>query len=79
MLKAVVKLGALAAIAASLAFGAAAQDTLRIAARVNDDVITGYELQQRTRFAMNTSRLADSADNRQRMQRQGGRQPPAQD
>jgi peptidyl-prolyl cis-trans isomerase SurA len=60
-----------AALVASLvSLGAAAQDTLRIAARVNDDVITGYELQQRTRFAMNTSRLADSADNRQRMQRQ---------
>ena len=46
-----------------------AQD-LRIAARVNEDVITSYELQSRANFALATSRVADSADSRARLQRQ---------
>ncbi len=40
---------------------------LRVVARVNDDAITDFDLQQRVLFAIKTSGLADSPDLRQRM------------
>ena len=40
---------------------------LRVVARVNDDAITDFDLQQRVLFAIRTSGLADSPDLRQRM------------
>lgn len=50
------------------AAGAAAPThSLRVVARVNDDAITDFDLQQRVLFAIRTSGLADSADLRQRM------------
>lgn len=51
--------------------GAAAQNApsqgLRVVARVNDDAITDFDLQQRVLFAIKTSGLQDSPDLRQRM------------
>ncbi len=41
--------------------------SLRVVARVNDDAITDFDLQQRVLFAIRTSGLADSPDLRQRM------------
>ena len=51
------------------ATGASAQpgQGLRVVARVNDDAITDFDLQQRVLFAIKTSGLADSPDLRQRM------------
>ncbi len=50
------------------AAGAAAPThSLRVVARVNDDAITDFDLQQRVLFAIRTSGLADSPDLRQRM------------
>ena len=40
---------------------------LRVVARVNDDAITDFDLQQRVLFAIRTTGLQDSADLRQRM------------
>ena len=40
---------------------------LRVLARVNDDAITDFDLQQRVLFAIRTTGLQDSPDLRQRM------------
>jgi peptidyl-prolyl cis-trans isomerase SurA len=47
---------------------------LRVVARVNDEAITDFDLQQRVLFAIRTSGLQDSADLRQRMTAQVLRQ-----
>jgi len=53
---------------ACLAAGpAAAQDSLRIVAVVNDDVITAVDLMARTRMIMASSGVHDTADARQRL------------
>jgi peptidyl-prolyl cis-trans isomerase SurA len=49
---------------------AAAQDALRIAAVVNDEVITGLDLAVRTRMAMLSAQLPDSPEMRARAARQ---------
>ena len=49
---------------------AAAQEALRIAAVVNDDVITGLDLAVRTRMAILSSSLPDTAEMRNRVARQ---------
>ena len=49
---------------------AAAQESLRIAAVVNDDVITGLDLAVRTRMAILSSSLPDTAEMRNRVARQ---------
>jgi peptidyl-prolyl cis-trans isomerase SurA len=46
---------------------ASAQQGLRVVARVNDDAITDFDLQQRVLFAIRTTGLQDSPDLRQRM------------
>ena len=47
---------------------------LRVLARVNDDAITDFDLQQRVLFAIRTTGLQDSPDLRQRMAAQMLRQ-----
>jgi peptidyl-prolyl cis-trans isomerase SurA len=47
---------------------------MRVAARVNDDAITDFDLQQRVLFAIRTTGLQDSPDLRQRMSSQVLRQ-----
>jgi peptidyl-prolyl cis-trans isomerase SurA len=47
---------------------------LRVVARVNDDAITDFDLNQRIQFAIKTSGLQDSPDLRQRMRAQVLRQ-----
>jgi len=47
---------------------------LRVLARVNDDAITDFDLQQRVLFAIRTTGLQDSPDLRQRMSAQMLRQ-----
>jgi peptidyl-prolyl cis-trans isomerase SurA len=47
---------------------------MRVLARVNDDAITDFDLQQRVLFAIRTTGLQDSADLRQRMAAQMLRQ-----
>jgi peptidyl-prolyl cis-trans isomerase SurA len=59
-----------AAMAPTLPIPAAAQDALRIAAVVNDDVITGLDLAVRTRMAMLSAQLPDSPEMRNRVARQ---------
>ncbi|MGE4529032.1 MAG: peptidylprolyl isomerase [Rhodospirillaceae bacterium] len=46
---------------------APAQDALRIAAVVNDDVVSVFDLATRLRLALFSSRLPDTADNRRRL------------
>jgi peptidyl-prolyl cis-trans isomerase SurA len=60
-------LRALVAIAFVLLPVLAAAQGLRVVARVNDDAITDFDLQQRVLFAIRTSGLQDSPDLRQRM------------
>lgn len=48
------------------ALAASAQDTLRIAAIVNDEIITGLDLSQRTRMAILSSGLDDTAEAQRR-------------
>src|SRR5215217_7938226 len=47
---------------------------VRVLARVNDDAITDFDLQQRVLFAIRTTGLQDSPDLRQRMAAQMLRQ-----
>jgi peptidyl-prolyl cis-trans isomerase SurA len=62
---------ALAAAAPALrVHPAAAQESLRIAAVVNDDVITGLDLAVRTRMAILSSSLPDTPEMRNRVARQ---------
>jgi peptidyl-prolyl cis-trans isomerase SurA len=49
---------------------AAAQDVQRIAAIVNDDVISGYDLEQRIDLVVSTTRLQDNAETRRRLRRE---------
>lgn len=49
---------------------AAAQGVQRIAAVVNEDVISAYELNQRVKMVMVTGRIPDTADNRRRLSAQ---------
>ncbi|SBW12493.1 Survival protein SurA protein [uncultured Alphaproteobacteria bacterium] len=66
-----VKLAAAAAALALAAFAPApaarAQDALRIAAVVNDDIISVYDLGARLRVALFSSRLEDTPENRRRL------------
>ena len=55
------------AIAFILLPALASAQGLRVVARVNDDAITDFDLQQRVLFAIRTSGLQDSPDLRQRM------------
>jgi len=63
---------ALPAIAAAVAFStpSAAQGVQRIAAVVNEDVISAYELNQRVMLVLVTSRVADTPENRRRLREQ---------
>jgi peptidyl-prolyl cis-trans isomerase SurA len=61
---------AIAAGPALRAHPAAAQESLRIAAVVNDDVITGLDLAVRTRMAILSSSLPDTPEMRNRVARQ---------
>ena len=61
---------ALAAAPALRVHPAAAQESLRIAAVVNDDVITGLDLAVRTRMAILSSSLPDTPEMRNRVARQ---------
>ena len=73
VLKIVFTAAALALALAAMPDGAAAQqkpprgDDRRIAAIVNRDAITLYDLEQRTRFIALTSRTADSGEGRKRL------------
>ena len=60
------------ALAAAVAFStpAAAQGVQRIAAVVNEDVISAYELNQRVLMVLVTSRMADTPENRRRLREQ---------
>ena len=53
---------------------ALASAQVRVLARVNDDAITDFDLQQRVLFAIRTTGLQDSPDLRQRMSAQMLRQ-----
>jgi peptidyl-prolyl cis-trans isomerase SurA len=57
-------------LTAPLSAPAAAQDSLRIAAVVNDEVITGLDLAVRTRMAMLSAQLPDTPEMRNRAARQ---------
>jgi peptidyl-prolyl cis-trans isomerase SurA len=59
-----------ALVFACLAAPLGAQETLRIAAVVNDEVISVYDLVNRTRLALLSSGLPDTAENRRRLQLQ---------
>jgi len=48
----------------------AAQSVQRIAAIVNDDVISAFDLEQRVEMVIRSSRMPDSADMRRRLRRQ---------
>jgi len=63
---------ALPAIAAAVAFStpSAGQGVQRIAAVVNEDVISAYELNQRVMLVLVTSRVADNPENRRRLREQ---------
>jgi len=60
-------LRAFVAIILVLAPLAASAQSLRVVARVNDDAISDFELNQRILFAIRSSGLADSPEMRQRM------------
>lgn len=49
---------------------AAAQDVQRIAAIVNDDVISGYDIEQRIQLVLASTQLQDTPDNRRRLRGQ---------
>src|SRR5688500_16678796 len=55
---------------ACLAAPLGAQETLRIAAVVNDEVISVFDLANRTRLALLTTGLPDNMDTRRRLQPQ---------
>jgi peptidyl-prolyl cis-trans isomerase SurA len=67
-------LRALFVILLALCPALASAQGLRVVARVNDDAITDFDLNQRIQFAIKTSGLADSPDLRQRMSAQVLRQ-----
>ena len=54
----------------SLAAPARGQDVQRIAAIVNDEIISRYDVQQRGDLVISTSRLGNSPDTRRRLRRQ---------
>ena len=54
----------------SLAAPARDQDVQRIAAIVNDEIISRYDVQQRVDLVISTSRLGNSPDTRRRLRRQ---------
>jgi peptidyl-prolyl cis-trans isomerase SurA len=58
------------AIWLALAAGAQAQGVLRVAAIVNDDVISVYDLEMRMQLVMRSARLEDSAETRRRLANQ---------
>lgn len=62
--------GLLAAFAACLPAAALAQGVMRIAAVVNDDVISAYDLNQRVRMVMITGRIPDTPENKRRLAEQ---------
>src|SRR5260370_29145803 len=64
----------LLAIVVVLSPALASAQGLRVVARVNDDAITDFDLQQRVLFAIRTTGLQDSPDLRQRMAAQVLRQ-----
>ena len=53
----------------SLAAPARDQDVQRIAAIVNDEIISRYDVQQRVDLVISTSRLGNSPDTRRRLRR----------
>jgi peptidyl-prolyl cis-trans isomerase SurA len=53
-----------------LANGASAQAVLRVAAIVNDDVISIYDLEMRLQFVLRSARLEDNVENRRRLANQ---------
>ncbi len=63
-------IAAAAATALPLPTSARAQDALRIAAVVNDDVITGLDLAIRTRMSILSAELPDTSEMRNRVARQ---------
>ena len=65
-----IAMAAALALAAPLSAPAAAQDSLRIAAVVNDEVITGLDLAVRTRMAVLSAQLPDTPEMRNRAARQ---------
>src|SRR5258708_35995241 len=67
-------LRAFLAITLSLCPVLASAQGLRVVARVNDDAITDFDLNQRIQFAIKTGGLQDSPDLRQRMSAQVLRQ-----
>ncbi|MGH6618207.1 MAG: SurA N-terminal domain-containing protein, partial [Alphaproteobacteria bacterium] len=62
--------GLLAAFAAFPPAAALAQGVMRIAAVVNDDVISAYDLNQRVRMVMITGRIPDTPENKRRLAEQ---------
>ena len=66
-LHAAARYAAIVAALAAFAQTAAAQQVLRIAAVVNDDVISAFDLQQRLRMVLLTSGLQDTPEQRQRL------------
>jgi len=59
-----------AALFILLAAPVAAQDVQRIAAIVNDEVVSGYDLEQRVDLVLSTTRLQDNAETRRRLRRE---------
>jgi peptidyl-prolyl cis-trans isomerase SurA len=64
------RLVAALAVACLVAVPVSAQETLRIAAVVNDEVISVYDLVNRTRLALLSTGLPDNPDTRRRLQPQ---------
>ena len=63
-------IAAAAVVPLSLPMPASAQDALRIAAVVNDDVVTGLDLAMRTRMSILSAQLPDTSEMRNRVARQ---------
>ncbi|UYN97320.1 MAG: peptidylprolyl isomerase [Enhydrobacter sp.] len=63
-------LRAILVVILALGPGLAASQSLRVVARVNDDAVTDFELDQRILFAIRTAGLQDSPDLRQRLRPQ---------
>jgi peptidyl-prolyl cis-trans isomerase SurA len=59
----------MAVLLALFAAPLAAQEVQRIAAIVNDDVISGYDLERRVELVLNTTRLQDNPETRRRLRR----------
>ncbi len=58
-----------AALLPGLTSGAAAQDAMRAAAVVNDEIVSALDLEMRLRIAMASSGVPDTPENRQRLMR----------